>query len=125
MQFTGELNTVSLANLIQLIAGGGLTGKITLSDEQKQALICFENGRIVHSEAEGKSGREALMAIFLWERGNFAFLDEDLEGMPRSFEATDTETTEDLIKNAARYVEQNAVLVRQNIHDKTILKRKA
>jgi hypothetical protein len=123
MQFTGELNTVSLANLIQLIAGGGLTGKITLSDDPKQALICFENGRIVHAEADGNKGREALMAIFLWQRGNFSFLDDDLEGTPRSFETTESDTIENLIKSATRYVEQNALLTRQNIQDKTVLKR--
>lgn len=126
MQFTGELNSVSLANLIQLIASGGLTGEITLSDDSKQALICFEKGQIVHAETEGDKGREALMEMFLWQRGNFSFLDGDLEGIPRSFEpAASPDTLENLIKSGTRYAEQKAFLARQNIQDKTVLKRKS
>jgi hypothetical protein len=126
MQFTGELNNVSLANVLQLVASGGLTGKIILSDDPKQALICFEKGQIVHAEMEKEKGPEALMEIFLWQRGNFSFLEGDLAGTPSSFGAVvDADTLKNLIESGLHYAEQKAFLARQNIQENTILKRKA
>ena len=123
MQFAGELSNVKLPNLLQLIGNGGLTGKVTISNETKKALICFEKGQIVHAENEMKRGRDALMELFLWDRGSFSFLEGDSGGMPRSLDTTaDSDTMEALMRDGMRYAEQKTFLDRHSVRDNTVLK---
>jgi hypothetical protein len=125
MQFAGELNNVSLPNLIQLIGSGSLTGKMTLSNESTEALICFEKGHIVHVENDKGQGREVLFDLFLWPNGKFAFVEDTLQGVARSIDPANSSDTRDaLLRDGMSYAEQRTFLEGLKIHDKTVLKAK-
>lgn len=125
MQFDGELNNVSIPNLMQLIKSGGLTGKMSISDEANQALIWFEKGDIVQVESGQQQGREALMALFLWQSGHFSFSEQGLEGVVRTFDpAKVSDAIEALIREGISHADQKAAFDRLNIQKDSLLKCK-
>jgi hypothetical protein len=121
MQLTGDLQKVSLPNLIQLIRNGGLTGKIALSRGAQQALIGFEKGSVVHAEQELNHGRETLMELFLWNNGTFAFTESDMTLPRRSIDGRiPSESTEALLKDGIAYAEQQEFLEQMNVDSQTV-----
>jgi len=125
MQLAGELNNFSLPNLIRLISSGNLTGKMTLVQEAKQALIYFDKGRIVHAEKENEQGRETLMELFCWDEGTFAFSDGELTDVLPSLDLMLEENTIDnLLSEGVEYADQQSAINRLNVGPESIFKNK-
>jgi len=122
MQLTGDLQKVSLPNLVQLVRNGGLTGKIALSCGAQQGLICFENGSIVHAEQELNQGRETLMELFLWNNGTFSFIESDTSTTKRrSLDPKNpNESIEAILRDGIAYAEQQEFLEQMNVDGYTI-----
>ena len=122
MQLTGDLQKVSLPNLVQLVRNGGLTGKIALSCGAQQGLICFENGSIVHAEQELNQGRETLMDLFLWNNGTFSFIESDTTATKkRSLDPKNpNESIEAILKDGIAYAEQQEFLEQMNVDGYTV-----
>jgi hypothetical protein len=123
MQLTGDLQKVSLPNLVQLVRNGGLTGKIALSCGAQQGLICFENGSIVHAEQELNQGRETLMELFLWNNGTFSFIESDANTTKRrSLDPKNpNESIEAILRDGIAYAEQQEFLEQASIDGYSIL----
>jgi hypothetical protein len=123
MQLTGELSKVSLANLIQLVRNGELTGKIALSQGTRTAAIFVDRGAIIHVEADTAQGLDALMELFLWVNGSFSFAEEPLGLIKRTINPfLPDQATDRLLREGLAFQEQKKYLDQLRIGGQTILK---
>jgi CRP-like cAMP-binding protein len=76
--FSGKLEFLDLAELIQLIGNNGFSGVLRLQSIQNPVpgFIYFINGNPVESDIGALSGIEALNALFGWQTGDFIFSNE-------------------------------------------------
>ena len=63
----------SLVDLFQLLASSSRTGRLAVFHPEGEAQVYFDQGRVVHAEFTGLTGKEAVFALFADERGSFAF----------------------------------------------------
>ena len=63
----------SLVDLFQLLAASSRTGRLGVFHPEGEAQVYFEQGRVVHAEFVGQTGKEAVFALFADERGSFDF----------------------------------------------------
>ncbi|MBS2001245.1 MAG: DUF4388 domain-containing protein [Cyanobacteria bacterium SZAS LIN-5] len=123
MQLTGELSKVSLPNLIQLVRNGELTGKIAFLNGARTATLYFDRGSIIHAEADGIFGKDALMELFLWASGSFSFMEDPLLNVDRTLNPfLPEESTDRLLREGMAYLEQKKYLDQLRISGQTILK---
>ena len=73
MELRGTLKDFSLADVIQLVAFGQKTGVLEIHWEGGKAALYFENGHVVHAEAPGHTGEEAVFTLFGMAEGEFRF----------------------------------------------------
>jgi len=123
MQLSGELSKVNFANLLQLVRSGGLSGRITLAQGARQALIFIKEGYPSHVEAEGVSGKDALFELFCWQSGTFAFSEGDIGNVPNSvvFGQRD-DTFEKMLREGMLYAEDRNFLDEQGITPRSVLR---
>jgi len=70
---TGTLGLFSLVDLFQLLAAARRSGRLSIDHPRGPAKVYFDKGQVVHAEFEGRTGEEAVFAIFADERGTFEF----------------------------------------------------
>ena len=63
----------SLVDLFQLLAASSRTGRLAVFHPEGEAQVYFDQGRVVHAEFAGLTGKEAVFALFADERGSFDF----------------------------------------------------
>lgn len=120
MQLAGELSKVNLASLIRLVGNGELTGKICFTSGMNTGFIYVEQGRVVHAETDQAEGREAILELFLWTGGTFAYSESSLENVPLTL-APD-EPVEKILRDGVVYLEAKKFLEQLRINSRTILK---
>lgn len=72
---TGNLRTISLSDLLQLISAGGKTGMLLITQENQKREIYFTKGNIVYASSLG--GEDELLGNLVLRRGKI--LQPDLE----------------------------------------------
>lgn len=70
--FVGRVADLQLTDIIQLNCLARMKTALSVSKEDMEGMIYFEDGEIVHAECGNKTGEEALFEILKWERGNFS-----------------------------------------------------
>ena len=68
---TGDLENLSLPDIVQTLAMGMKTACLTLTRDGKQGRIWFENGAAKHSETPELNGEEAFYDMVRWTTGDF------------------------------------------------------
>src|SRR5882724_10535221 len=61
--FQGSLDVMDLAEVTQAVALGGKTGRLVVSLAAGEAMILFENGRLVHAAFGGRTGEQAFATV--------------------------------------------------------------
>lgn len=61
--FQGSLDVMDLAEVTQAVALGGKTGRLVVGLAAGEAVILFENGRVVHAGFRGRTGEQAFAHI--------------------------------------------------------------
>ena len=69
--FSGTVTNASLYDIIQLICIGRNSCRMRVRSREKEGLIYFRDGEIVHAECENLRGEEAFYAVVSWELGLF------------------------------------------------------
>lgn len=122
MQLSGELTKVSFPNLLQLVRSGGLTGRLTLSQGARVALILVKGGLPYHADMEGLTGHEGLYELFLWQSGTFSFSEEDLGSAEETVTFDGPQQTFDrLLKEGLNYLEDQQLLKNMGVDFDSIL----
>jgi predicted regulator of Ras-like GTPase activity (Roadblock/LC7/MglB family) len=71
MPLEGSLKELSLPSIIQLNCNEMSTATVYLLREDKEGIICFAEGAIVHAEIEDVVGEEAVYEMLSWPDGSF------------------------------------------------------
>lgn len=74
----GDLNFLTLADVLQLLGANGVTGILRLKSKYAQdpGLIYLEKGNPINALCDSVSGVDALYSLFGWIEGEFEFSDE-------------------------------------------------
>lgn len=72
--FAGDLEALSVADLIQTLVLGGRTGRVTLTSGDRQGEMWFVAGTLVHAEAPPHFGEPAAYEMLGWTSGRFSAL---------------------------------------------------
>jgi CRP-like cAMP-binding protein len=78
----GNLNFLSLGDILQLLGSNASTGvlRITSRYAQDMGLIYFHNGNPVNASVGSLSGLDAVNSLFGWLDGEFEFIEEKVDG---------------------------------------------
>lgn len=120
MQLAGELAKINLANLIQLVSNGELTGKLCLTRGLQTSFIYLQSGKILHVETDILNGRDALIELFLWNTGTFSFVEADVSNIQVSISGK--ENLEKLIKQGINYAQAKDYLDKLQINSRSVFK---
>ncbi len=82
----GELQEISLVNLIQVTCNDRTRAQLTVRGEGGEASLFFDGGEIVHAELGELQGKEALFQVLRWEHGSFE-LERDVAAPARTLNA--------------------------------------
>ena len=76
--FSGDLNFLSLGEVIQIIGNNGATGELRLMSKYAEGtgIVYFDKGDPVDASGGDKIGVDALYALFGWTEGDFSFREE-------------------------------------------------
>jgi hypothetical protein len=76
-KLSGELETISLYDIAQLLMLNRVTGRLTLELKGRRAALIFREGRIVNAvDEELREGESAAFKVFAWKQGYFEFSPE-------------------------------------------------
>jgi response regulator RpfG family c-di-GMP phosphodiesterase len=68
---TGDLETLSLPDIIQTLATGMKTACVTLIRDETKGWIWFDNGAVKHAKTKSQAGEEAFFEMIRWNTGEF------------------------------------------------------
>ncbi|MEN8241488.1 MAG: DUF4388 domain-containing protein [Chloroflexota bacterium] len=71
MALKGNLAEISLTNLVQLNCQSGMSGQLTVSQDELEAQVFFSEGEIVHAVLGDSTGTKAFNQLLSWEDGQF------------------------------------------------------
>lgn len=93
----GTLGLLSLVDLLQMLVTEQSTGRLDVAHPRDDGSLWFRNGRIVHAEFDGHTGRNAVFALMADEKGSYEFV-EDAEAPRESIK----DAVEELLLDAIR-----------------------
>lgn len=76
--FQGELSGLSLADILQIKAHNLYSGCITVSHGDRQGMLFFSAGELIHAEQGLTEGEQAVYDILTWPSGSFKMQPVDL-----------------------------------------------
>ena len=71
--FTGDLQTINMPSLLQILQVNGSSGTVVIRSDQHQGEVVIDDGRIVHAELGVHCGKKAFFRIAGMENGHFDF----------------------------------------------------
>jgi hypothetical protein len=78
----GDLQDISLANLIQMLCLDQRKAQLTLERSQEQGNIFFNNGQVIHAQIGTLKGADAIYHLLSWSDGAFSMNDFQLNPEP-------------------------------------------
>jgi CRP-like cAMP-binding protein len=102
-EFSGNLNSMSFADVLQLLQVGRKTGYIELEMSGKKGAIGLESGEVRQATAGTFAGEEAFYQLAAWRSASFAFVSGPLRGAPNI-----TQPTMPLLMEAMRRVDESS-----------------
>ncbi len=77
MSLNGDLKSVSLWEVLEILSFSRKTGRLQLTKDKKKTDVYFEDGKIKHIKADTCEDEDAVLHLALWKEGNFAFYPND------------------------------------------------
>jgi len=71
--FSGDLQKISIGEVVQTIALTKKNGRLVVTFENKQGEVFFHEGLVTYAEVERKKGEEAVYRLLAWTTGQFRF----------------------------------------------------
>jgi CheY-like chemotaxis protein len=100
-EFSGNLSSMSFADVLQLLQVGRKTGYIALQSLGRKGEIGIESGEVRQARAETQTGEEAFYTLASWKGATFAFSSMPLKDAPNI-----TSPTMPLLMEAMRRVDE-------------------
>lgn len=74
MSLKGSLESINLADIMQLVSNSKQSGRfILLKDSGEKGYIYVKNGEVNHAEVENFLGEDAVFTLISWDKGEFTF----------------------------------------------------
>ncbi|MBI3854956.1 MAG: DUF4388 domain-containing protein [Planctomycetes bacterium] len=103
-EFSGNLSSMSFADVLQLLQVGRKTGYIQLEMSGQKGEIGLESGEVRQASVTGGgSGEDGFYELAMWRSASFAFVSMPLKGAP-----TITSPTMPLLMEAMRRVDESS-----------------
>ncbi|MCE1230039.1 MAG: DUF4388 domain-containing protein [Firmicutes bacterium] len=93
----GDLQSISLTDVIQLLNVNRKTGKLYVINAKRAGTLFVSQGDVIHAEISGITGETAAFEILEWDQGEFEFA-----AMALRVPTTIRRTSQDLLMEAAR-----------------------
>jgi predicted regulator of Ras-like GTPase activity (Roadblock/LC7/MglB family) len=71
MAIEGDLQDMSLVDIIQLNCRNQEASAVSLSRGDREGAIYFADGQVLHATHDGEKGEDAFFQLLKWEEGNF------------------------------------------------------
>jgi len=68
---TGNLRDMAFADLIQIIAAGGRSMAITITNGERKGEVCMKSGEVIHAVSGSIAGEQAFYEFMRWKEGVF------------------------------------------------------
>jgi len=105
----GSLESINLADIMQLVANSRQSGKFILSRETgSNGYIYLKKGEIVHAEVEKFLGEDAFFTLISWGRGEFVFEEGEIQ-----INTSISRSVTSLLMEAARRIDEWKLLRRK------------
>ena len=102
MSLKGSLESINLADIMQLVSNSKQSGRFVLSNESgKSGYIYIKSGEIVHSEIDNFVGEDAVFTLISWGKGEFVFEDGEF-----NVNTSITRSVTSLLMEAARRIDE-------------------
>jgi hypothetical protein len=102
MSLKGSLESVNLADIMQLVSNSRQSGRFILSREAgSDGYIVLKRGEIIHSEVDNFLGEDAFFTLISWGQGEFVFEEGDFQAEPSI-----TRSVTSLLMEAARRIDE-------------------
>lgn len=102
MSLQGSLDSVNLADIMQLVSNSRQSGRFLLTKDSGQTgIIVIKRGEIVHAEVETFIGEDAIFTLIAWGQGRFVFEEGDFPA-----NTTITRSVTSLLMEAARRIDE-------------------
>lgn len=102
MSLKGSLESINLADIMQLVSNSRQSGRFELTKEDgKKGFIIITKGEITHAEVDNFIGEDAVFTLISWGKGEFAFVPGEFEA-----EATISRSVTSLLMEAARRIDE-------------------
>jgi CheY-like chemotaxis protein len=104
--FRGELELENFIELVRMLSSSGISGALWVRHAGVTGTIWLELGSVVHAQCEEYKGVEAFHRMLRWRSGRFSF------GRQRAPERTISISAPDLLRECARFLDQDRALAR-------------
>jgi hypothetical protein len=102
MSLKGSLESINLADIMQLVSNSRQSGKFILTkDENNTGHIYVKNGDIIHAEIDNFVGEDAVFTLISWDKGEFIFNEGKFD-----VKTTITRSVTSLLMEAARRIDE-------------------
>ena len=109
MSLKGSLDSINLADIMQLVSNSRQSGRFVLTRESgNTGYIILKNGEMIHSEVDNFRGEDAVFTLISWGKGEFLFEEGDYEA-----EVTIKRSVTSLLMEAARRIDEWKLLRRK------------
>jgi hypothetical protein len=106
MGLQGSLESINLADIMQLVSNSRQSGRFVLSKgTENKGYIYIKSGEIVHSEIGNYTGEDAVFTLIAWSKGEFVFEEGAFDVEPSI-----TRSVTSLLMEAARRIDEWNVL---------------
>jgi len=102
MSLKGSLQSINLADIMQLVANSKQSGRFVLTKNTgENGYIYIKDGEIIHSEVEHFKGEDAVFTLISWGEGDFLFEEQEFDT-----QQTITRSVTSLLMEAARRIDE-------------------
>jgi len=102
MSLKGSLESVNLADIMQLVSNSRQSGRFVLSREAgNDGYIVLKRGEIIHAEVDNFLGEDAFFTLISWGQGEFVFEEGEFQAEPSI-----TRSVTSLLMEAARRIDE-------------------
>lgn len=102
MSLKGSLQSINLADIMQLVSNSKQSGRFVLTKNTgENGYIYIKDGEIIHAEVEHFSGEDAVFTLISWGEGDFVFEEEAFD-TPHTISRSVTS----LLMEAARRIDE-------------------
>jgi Domain of unknown function (DUF4388) len=82
----GTIESTGITSVLQIPSLSNASGKLAVTNGGDRGEVYYRNGKVVHAELGDLVGADAVIRMMRWDRGQFEFNDQDINGVPTSIE---------------------------------------